>query len=575
MFVPISQHVVADRYELVEEIGRGSMGVIWRARQTNLGIECAIKFIHAAQAHDPELRRRFVREARAAASLKSPHSVHILDVDEWQGCLFIAMELLIGETLEARLERVGRLSAEATLEIVDQVARGLNKAHAARLVHRDLKPDNIFLVDDEPLLVKILDFGIAKRLDAIAGLQTASGALLGTPGYMSPEQALASKSIDYRSDLWSLAVVVFRCLTGVEPFDGDGIGQILVEIVKGPLKKPSLVNPHLPVSLDAWWLRATQREPAARHESATELVNDLRQALESQPIWPTSAFEPTIGGSDYPGDPPATLEPVLAAQRNSSPAVMRYSVAMVPALIVSGWFIGRALWSPSVGAWRDRTEQSDSPVAFAVAPVTATRLDDPRDAQAEPAASLPAPTPPVVAEAAPPAEPPVPALDPAAAEPASLAEPTAPAATTPSPAPAGTPEDGTKTMTSPSAGAAGAGSTGPDGSSPGASAAGAAGQGATPKASGRTASRSESSPSARRDPARHAGGGGGGGSAGGGGAGGGAASRSAGPRSRANDHGRNAPATAPPSPDERPTLDSLADRDELRPRRDDDFGIGN
>jgi len=545
MFVPTSQLVVADRYELIDEIGRGSMGVIWRARQTNLGIECAIKFIHAGQAHDPELRRRFVREARAAASLKSPHSVHILDVDEWQGCLFIAMELLIGETLEARLERVGKLSPEDTLEIVDQVARGLNKAHAARLVHRDLKPDNIFLVDDEPLLVKILDFGIAKRLDNIAGLQTASGALLGTPGYMSPEQALASKTIDYRSDLWSLAVVVFRCLTGVEPFDGDGIGQILVEIVKGPLKKPSAINPHLPPSLDDWWLRATQREPEARHESATELVNDLKRALDSQPLWPESAFEPTVAGNSEPSleAAPATLEPVLAAQRNSSPAAMRYSVAMVPALIASGWFIGRALWSPSPGEWRTGRADPSASVSFAVEPVTA------------------APLPPVAPAGV------SPALAGAAGQPAESAASAAGAggaggnAATPasSAESSGVASGGSMPMPSkdvPSPAEAPANAEAPAKAESSTQAAPPARSSREPGASERDEPRSPvSTPKERRDDARRSGAGG-------------AASKSTGRRSGSRD-----PAATPPEADaeqDRAALDAAPPGDALRPSREDD-----
>jgi len=279
MFVPISNTVVAGRYELIDEIGRGGMGVVWRARQTNLGIECAVKFIHASQAHEPEIRRRFVREARAAASLKSPNSVHILDVDEWQGTLFIAMELLGGESLEARLAREQALSPRLTLDIIEQVARGLNKAHAMRLVHRDLKPENIFLLDEDPLLVKILDFGIAKRIDASSGLHTTSGVLVGTPGYMSPEQADGGKEIDYRSDLWSLAVVAFRCLTGFAPFDGDGLGQVLVKVMTGPIPSPCSMRSSLPSRVDDWWFRVLQRDPAQRPPSATALASGLRDAL--------------------------------------------------------------------------------------------------------------------------------------------------------------------------------------------------------------------------------------------------------------------------------------------------------
>jgi serine/threonine protein kinase len=351
MFIPTSNAVIADRYELIEEIGRGGMGVIWRARQSNLAIDCAIKFIHETCASDPEVRRRFVREARAAASLKSPHSVNILDVDEWQGSLFIAMELLHGETLEQRLTREGRLGPELTLQIFDQLARGLVKAHAAHLVHRDLKPENIFLVDEDPLLVKILDFGIAKQLDIVTGAQTAVGALVGTPWYMSPEQALGHEHIDYHSDLWSLAVVAFRCLTGTLPFDGEGLGQILINILSEPIPAPSRYNLDLPPAVDEWWFLATQREPSARPPSVTALVTDLRRALESaneavvvdDDAW-LDGVDASAESRDGSEEPPATLEPVAVTQAPGTPTVVRYAVALVPALVFSGWVMGSRLW---------------------------------------------------------------------------------------------------------------------------------------------------------------------------------------------------------------------------------------
>ena len=345
MFIPTSNAVVAGRYELLEEIGRGGMGVIWRARQSD-GLECAIKFIHAGVANDPEVRRRFVREARAAASLRGPNSVTVLDVDEWEGCLFIAMELLSGESLEAKLDREGRLTPELTLEILDQVARGLLKAHAARLVHRDLKPENIFLVAEEPLCVKILDFGVAKHLDAITGAQTATGALVGTPWYMSPEQALGDRSVDFRSDLWSLGVVAFRCLTGTLPFDGDGLGRVLLEIMHGTIPSLRTFNSGLPESVDAWWFRTMQRDPTCRPPSVTALVNELREALAPSSEWPDSAPEPAY-------EPPETLPPVAASRRGGAPALVRYTVASVPALVVSGWLVGSWLWpAPHAESWR-------------------------------------------------------------------------------------------------------------------------------------------------------------------------------------------------------------------------------
>lgn len=348
MFVPSSNSVLAERYELIREIGSGGMGVVWLARQVNLGIECAVKFIHSSHAHDAELRRRFVREARAAASLRSPNSVNILDVDEWQGSLYIAMELLSGESLESRLNREGRISPELTVEIIEQVARGLNKAHAARLVHRDLKPDNIFLVDDEPLLVKILDFGIAKQLDSSSGLHTDSGALVGTPGYMSPEQADGGLQVDFRSDLWSLAVVAFRCLTGELAFDGTGLGQILLRIIHAPIPAPSSRNPSLPRSLDDWWFSVVQRDRSKRPESALALANGLRDAVRAGGSQAReAATEPLLPALAEQAQQ-VTLEPVSAALPRLRGSLVRYSVAATVLVAALSLVLARWLRSPSV-----------------------------------------------------------------------------------------------------------------------------------------------------------------------------------------------------------------------------------
>src|SRR5262245_26795562 len=145
MFVPTAGASIGDRYALIAEIGRGGMGSVWRAQHIVLGSTCAVKFMLGEFGNDPGVRERFVGEARAAASLQSPHVVQVFDVDEWQGTLYIAMELLEGETLDALLERVGPPSAELTCEVIDQVARALGRAHKARLIHRDLKPENVFL----------------------------------------------------------------------------------------------------------------------------------------------------------------------------------------------------------------------------------------------------------------------------------------------------------------------------------------------------------------------------------------------------------------------------------------------
>src|SRR5579862_9577745 len=232
--------VVANRFRLGQMLGRGGMGSVWRAMHLGLDVPCAVKFIEGELASLPEAQARFEREAKAAAQLRSPHVVQILDHGVWLGTPYIAMELLDGEDFGKRLQRVGRMSPNDVLRIVGQVCRALTKAHSVGIVHRDLKPDNIFLVpDDDREIAKVLDFGIAKATGSggIDGSNTKTGAMLGTPYYMSPEQAQGIKAVDARSDLWSLAVIVFQALTGRLPFESEALGDLLVRIIVAPVPR--------------------------------------------------------------------------------------------------------------------------------------------------------------------------------------------------------------------------------------------------------------------------------------------------------------------------------------------------
>ena len=275
--------VVAERFRLVRELGQGGMGSVWQAHHMGLDIPCAVKFIHAEVAQLPEIRQRFEREAKAAAQLRSPNVVQILDYGVSDSIPYIAMEFLEGEDLAARLKRCDRLPSHETASIVSQVARALVKAHAAGLVHRDLKPENVYLVrDDDREIAKVLDFGIAKSNTSLLGgndHSTKTGSLLGTPHYMSPEQAQGTKAVDYRSDLWSLAVLAYRCVTGKLPFDSEALGDLLVQIIVNPVPVPSQVAPGVPRTFDAWWVRAAARDPAQRFQSAKELADALSVAL--------------------------------------------------------------------------------------------------------------------------------------------------------------------------------------------------------------------------------------------------------------------------------------------------------
>jgi serine/threonine-protein kinase len=278
--------VVADRFKLARMIGQGGMGSVWQATDLRLSTQCALKFIEGELANMAEAQARFQREAQAAAQLRSPHVVQIFDHGVWQGHPYIAMELLDGEDLGKRIASQGRgnggrLSLGVVNAVVQQVCRALSKAHAAGVVHRDLKPDNIFLVtDDDREIVKILDFGVAKSsVHGIDGSNTKTGAMLGTPYYMSPEQAQGIKTVDSRSDLWSLAIIVFQCLTGRLPFESEALGDLLVKIIVNPIPVPSTFHPALPKSFDEWWGRAADRNPDHRFQTAKAFAESLAVAL--------------------------------------------------------------------------------------------------------------------------------------------------------------------------------------------------------------------------------------------------------------------------------------------------------
>jgi serine/threonine protein kinase len=257
------------------------MGSVWLATHLGLGIPCAVKFVEGEWRRQPEMVTRFEREAKVEAQLRSPHVVHVLDHGVWQGTPYIAMEYLQGESVAARLERVGRLDAASTHRLVAHVARALTRAHAIGIVHRDLKPENVFLVpDDEGEIAKVLDFGVAKwSTDWAVNNVTKTGLLVGTPLYMSPEQARGTKDIDYRADLWSLAVITFQAMTGSLPFLSEGLGDLLAKIMFEPIPMPSSIVPYLPLDFDGWWARASSRDIEARFQSAKELSDALAVAL--------------------------------------------------------------------------------------------------------------------------------------------------------------------------------------------------------------------------------------------------------------------------------------------------------
>jgi serine/threonine-protein kinase len=256
------------------------MGKVWLAHDLLLDSPCAIKLIDPDKAKSEEVRVRFAREAKVSAQLRGAHVVDVFEHGEWEGTPFIAMEFLDGEDLASRLERLGKLKPEDTYRIVAHVSRALARAHAYGIVHRDLKPENIFLVaGDDGEVAKVVDFGIAKHDQySLTDKTTKTGSLLGTPYYMSPEQA-RGKGIDHRSDLWSLGVIAFQCLTGAPPFESEALGELMGLILYEELPKPTTRVPSLPPAVDEWWNRAAARDREQRFSSAKELADALGVAL--------------------------------------------------------------------------------------------------------------------------------------------------------------------------------------------------------------------------------------------------------------------------------------------------------
>jgi eukaryotic-like serine/threonine-protein kinase len=272
--------LIGQSVRLKRLLGQGGMGSVWVADHLALQTEVAVKLISAEIAQNSEAVARFQREATAAAQLKSPHVVQIFDHGVMpEGLPYIVMELLEGHDLGRRIQEQGTLPVGEVVSIVSQVCRALGKAHTRGIVHRDIKPENIFLTDsDGELFVKVLDFGIAKHGQDSAMNMTSTGAMVGTPYYMSPEQVMSSKGVDFRSDLWSLAVVAYNALTGRLPFSAETLGALCVAINTASFEPATRVRPDLPASLDTWFERALNRSPDKRFESARSMAETLQAA---------------------------------------------------------------------------------------------------------------------------------------------------------------------------------------------------------------------------------------------------------------------------------------------------------
>ncbi|HVJ17595.1 MAG TPA: serine/threonine-protein kinase, partial [Polyangiaceae bacterium] len=282
--------VIMNRYQLESMLGQGGMGSVWKAEHLQLKSPVAIKMLDPAIANNEQMLARFLREAQACASLRSPHVVQIFDYGVDDGTAFIAMEMLNGESLSDRIARLGRMPADEVIRFLGEVLRAIGKAHEAGIVHRDLKPDNVFICRDDPEFAKVLDFGVAKITNkelGSSGGKTQTGMMIGTPYYMSPEQTQA-KDVDHRADLWGIAIIAYECLTGQRPFSGESFGELVIAICTSPVPLPSKLAT-VPPGFDEWFIRATQRDKSRRFQSAREMAEELAK-LGGMSLGPRPAF---------------------------------------------------------------------------------------------------------------------------------------------------------------------------------------------------------------------------------------------------------------------------------------------
>jgi serine/threonine-protein kinase len=300
--------VIGGKYRIVRLIGDGGMGTVYEAHHEFLETTVALKFLHSELAKRAGLGSRFLQEARVSARIRSPHVTHVTDVDQTaDGSPYLVMELLHGEPLQQAMDRRGKLPPEVAVDFALQILSGLESAHAIGVVHRDLKPDNVFIVPATggPLL-KLIDFGIAK-LRASTEYQkglTRAGVIMGTPEYMAPEQLFAAESVDHRADLYSLGVILFEMLAGRRPADGEDVEQIVAAVVAGNVRHLAQLEPQLHPGLIAVVERALLPDREARFASALE----MRLALA-----------PYAGALSHAGRLAASPEPVGHPPQSNAP----------------------------------------------------------------------------------------------------------------------------------------------------------------------------------------------------------------------------------------------------------------
>jgi eukaryotic-like serine/threonine-protein kinase len=338
---------LGDKYEIVEVLGVGGMGCVFEGRHATLGHRVAIKVLHEEAARDPEICRRFAREARAVATLRGKHVARVIDVDTLpDGRPYMVMEHLAGEDLSEALDAKGCFPVPEAVDLVLQACTAIAEAHERGIIHRDLKPGNLFLTEEDgaPCL-KLLDFGISKvEEENEQGSMTVTATAFGTPLYMSPEQIRSAKHVDARTDVWSLAVILYELLTGQTPFDGNSPTAVIAAITADLPRPIEELRPDIPPALSAAILRALEKRPDARYPSALAFAE---------------AIAPFSSDGDFVAPSPAAK----TTGRGSSMALARTLVSPVERPRSRWWLAGAMLLASAgaAGIWAVAARPSATP----------------------------------------------------------------------------------------------------------------------------------------------------------------------------------------------------------------------
>jgi len=340
--------LIADRYLIGPVIGEGGMGVVYAARHVGLDVPVAFKVIRPDLKNDPEFVQRFLNEARAAASLKGEHIAHVHDVGQLEsGEPYLVMEHLEGIGLEAFVEAKGRLRESEAVKLVCEACAGLAEAHAMMLVHRDVKPANLFLAHrpDGSSLLKILDFGISKHFSNGSSGLTSPERSLGSPWYMSPEQMTNASEVDQRTDVWSLGVVLFELLTGAHPFDGATVPEVCSRVLTVPAPLLRRWKPDADARLEAVVSWCLEKDPNQRCPTVTALLDALQQFTKN----PTLAFDRTALDPEIHSRKRATHGSLAPVAEHSQPRPRPLVSATTTIVVLSAGVLlaGFAWWDPA------------------------------------------------------------------------------------------------------------------------------------------------------------------------------------------------------------------------------------